>query len=280
MIDKFEKELKAADVEIINVAEDPLFKEAQGREILEDNMDVAPDALPSWADSGWGNATSTSEADPWAAPDVDWAPPVISSLLSLLGPTALPVTHTTGVVECSIRRIKSFTPPPASNTLPKSPISGAEPEEDPDAVDIELERRFAKVVLTPWPDWDRAHDEMPHLAKPRILETSRGSIAGVVRDDGRVEQNADTAALTTLAPDALKSHNPFNDDITVLVDPAALAAMSVGLGVGGTWVQIAHEQDLAGEELKKKKKKKKSKRAAVRYWYIDELMMILPSYHT
>jgi hypothetical protein len=54
------------------------------------------------------------------------------------------------------------------------------------------------------------------------------------------------------------------------------------MGLGGTWVQIARVQDFAEEGAKKKKKKKKgkSKKVADRYWYIDELLMILPSYYT
>ncbi|RDB19813.1 hypothetical protein Hypma_013006 [Hypsizygus marmoreus] len=297
-VEQFEEELKADNVEVIRVDDALLMKDAAKRQVIQDNMDPLADAVPGWTEStwgstpaddaipnwaelsSWGNAPATGESDPWAIPPIEWAPPDVHSLLPLLGPTGFPLTHTTGAVECSIRRIKSFTPPPASNTLPKSPISGDEPEEDPDAVDIELERRFAKLVLAPWPGWDKANDEMPHLAKPRILETSRGPIVGVVQPDGQVDQDA-MDLNTTAIPEGVTPHDPFKDDITVWVEPAILPALSPGLGLGGTWVQISRQQDFAGEGGKKKKKKKgKSKKVAPRYWYIDELMMILPSYHT
>jgi len=151
-------------------------------------------------------------------------------------------------------------------------------------VEIELERRFVKVVLAPWVGWDKADDEMPYMAQPRILETSRGPIQGVVGEDGRVEPlpvvPAGTEAAT--AAEGVKPHDPFNDDITLLVQPELLPMLSLGLGLGGTWVQMAREQDLAadGEKKKKKKKKSKSKKATTRYWYIDELILTLPSYHT
>ena len=293
-VDKFEAELKAADVQVIKV-DDVLMKDGESLQILQDNLDPATDAVPAsvWGDSSWGESASTLgdstwgnwgstdskvDSDPWAVPVVDWAPPEIHSLIPLMGPTALPITHTTGIVEWSVRRIKSVTAPPDPVTLPKSPISGDVPEEDPDAVDIELERRFAKVVLEPWIGWDK--EEVPHLAHPRILETSRGPVAGVVGEDGRVIVDARAAAV---GPEAggIKPHDPFKDDITLFVDPAALAVFSVGLGLGGTWVQMVRPQDLGLEGSKKKKKKKgKSKHAPQRYWYVDELLMILPSYYT
>jgi len=295
-VDKFEAELKAANVQVIKV-DDVLMKDGASLEILQDNLDPVTDAVPdsvwghsSWGESAstlgestwgagnWGTADSKVDADPWAVPVVDWAPPEVHSLIPLMGPTALPITHTTGIVEWSVRRIKSVTAPPDPVTFPKSPISGDVPEEDPDAVDIELERRFAKVVLEPWVGWDK--EEVPHLAHPRILETSRGLVAGVVGEDGRVEVDVGAAAV---GPEAgsIKPHDPFKDDITLFVDSAALAVFSVGLGLGGTWVQMVRPQDLglAGSK-KKKKKKSKSKQAPQRYWYVDELLMILPSYYT
>ncbi|KAG6919776.1 hypothetical protein DXG01_001615 [Tephrocybe rancida] len=271
-VDKFEEELKAANVEVIKVDDDVLMKEAEQLQVIKDNVNPDIDALPTWAQNeSWGSTADDDDSDPWAVPAVDWDPVVKSSLFPFLGPTALPITHTSGIVECSVRHVKSYTAPPAPGTLPKSAVTD---EEDADAVDIELERRFAKVVLTPWPDWDRVSDEMPHMARPRILETSLGPVRGTVRADGQVEP--ETAAKEASA-EGRQPHDPFSDDITLLVEPELLPLLSPGIGLGGTWVQIARNQDFGGE--KKKKKKSKSKKVSQRYWYIDELVLTLPSYH-
>ncbi|KAG6860059.1 hypothetical protein C0995_016382 [Termitomyces sp. Mi166 len=251
-VGKFEEELKAANVQVIKVDDSAIMNEAEQLQVIRDNVNPDIDAVPTWAKSeGWG--LNSDDADPWATSAVDWDPIVKSSLMPFLGPTALPITHTSGVVECSVRRIKSYSEPPASATLPKSPVTN---EEDADAVEIELGRRFAKVVLSPWAGWDQYSDEMPHMAKPRILETSVGPIHGVVTADGS------------------RPHDPFNDDITLLVEPVLLPLLSPGIGLGGTWVQMARMEKIGGE------KKKKSKKVTMRYWYIDELVLTLPSYHT
>ncbi|KAG5733548.1 hypothetical protein E4T56_gene17151, partial [Termitomyces sp. T112] len=267
-VDKFEDELKAANVEVIKVDDSALMTESEQLQIIRDNINPDIEAIPTWAKSeGWG--LNSDDPDPWAIPIVDWDPIVKPSLLPFLGPTALPITHTSGIVECSVRRVKSYSEPPAPATLPKSALTQ---EEDPDAVEIELERHFAKVVLSPWAGWDDYSDEMPHMAKPRILATSSGPIHGVVGADGQVEPTAGAAATPAENP---RSHDPLNDDITLLVEPALLPLLSPGIGLGGTWVQLARIQDLGSD-----KKKKKSQKITTKYWYIDELVLTLPSYHT
>ncbi|KAG6807660.1 hypothetical protein H0H93_001267 [Arthromyces matolae] len=197
-------------------------------------------------------------------------PIVKRSLLSLLGPTAFPLTHTTGIVERSVRLIKSYSEPPAHDKLPKSPVaSHAEPE----AVEIELEGRFAKVVLEPWIGWDDYSNIMPSMAKPRILETSVGPVHGVVGVNGEVEPLRTEPTTRRVQGEGLVPHDPFMDDITVLVDPALLPSLSVGMGIGGTWVQLARQVDFDGE-----KEKTHQFTTGSRYWYIDELALVLPSY--
>jgi hypothetical protein len=78
----------------------------------------------------------------------------------------------------------------------------------------------------------------------------------------------------------VKPHDPFKDDITIFVEPKALEALGVGLGIGATWVQIAREQDFAEGAQKKKKKKSKSKKIPQRYWYAEDVLIVLPSFHT
>jgi hypothetical protein len=268
-VEKFEEELKAQNVQVIKNAQDILINESK----IDTDQERDPNTS-MWA-TGWGEEDYNpsmfapgGDSNPWGSSTSNWDAPEVNSLISLLGPTALPLTHTPGVVEWAVRRIKSFTLPPPPNTLPKSPV---ETEEDPEAVELELERRFAKVVFGPWIGWDQAQDEMPHLAKPRILESSRGPVVG--------GENAEAAPAPAPA-DGPKPHDPLKDDITVLVKPAVLEYMSLGMGLGATWVQIAREQDFAEDAKKKKKKKSKSKKVADRYWYVDELLMIIPSYHT
>ncbi|KAG6875987.1 hypothetical protein C0992_001542 [Termitomyces sp. T32_za158] len=269
-VDKFEDELKAANVEVIKVDDSALMKEAEQLQIIRDNVNPDINTVPTWAKSeGWG--LNSDDVDSWETTALDWGPVVNFSLMPFLGPTAFPITHTSGVVECSVRRVKSYSGPPAPATLPKSALTT---EEDPDAVEIELERHFAKVVLSPWAGWDNYSDEMPHMARPRILETSAGPIHGVVGTAGQVEPIAGAAVTPEEGP---RPHDPFNDDITLLVQPALLPVLNPGMGLGGTWVQIARAQDFVTE---KRKKKKKSKKSITRYWYIDELVLTLPSYHT
>ncbi|KAF9463091.1 hypothetical protein BDZ94DRAFT_652744 [Collybia nuda] len=283
-IDKFEEELKAANVEVIKLDEDTIMKEAVLESILDnvDDIEVTASNDNSWG--GWGSsnddpssfATKLEEPDPWAEVIANWGPSKVQTLTAFLGPTALPLTHTAGVVEWSVRRVKSLAPPPHPNTVQKSPVSN---EEDADAVDIELERQLAKVVLEPWLGWDKAGDEMPHLSKPRILESSRGPIIST-NDDVAVDPNAQDTTPSAVSVDKMKPHDPTKDDITILVEPKVLEALSVGLGIGATWVQMAREQDFAEEAKKKKKKKSKSKKVPQRYWYVEEVILVLPSYHT
>ncbi|KAH9171574.1 hypothetical protein EDB89DRAFT_2070681 [Lactarius sanguifluus] len=121
--------------------------------------DIAADAEPNppLVGGGWGTATDGEELEGWGASSDGWEvveatigddddspKPVMSellpsviealptwdvkppTLLPLLGPTVLPLTHTTGVVEQSTRRIAA------------------------EAVEEDLACRFARVVLVPW----------------------------------------------------------------------------------------------------------------------------------
>ncbi|KAG6812932.1 hypothetical protein H0H92_015252 [Tricholoma furcatifolium] len=269
--DKFDEELKAAN--IIKIDPDVMMRDAEALEAIKDNLDPEVDVNPSWGGNSEGWGSSTDDVDnSWGAPVVDWEPAFRPSLFPFLGPTTFPLTHTTGIVECSVRKIKSYTAPPAAETLHRSPVTS---EESPDAVEIELESRFAKVVLSPWLDWDPTNGDMPHMAKPRILETSVGPVRSVAGANGPAEATSGDAAKSAAV--GLQPHDPFKDDITLLVEPALLPMLSPGMGVGGTWVQIARQQDFGGE---KKKKKKSKAKVTTRYWYIDELVLTLPSYHT
>jgi len=144
-------------------------------------------------------------------------------------------------------------------------------EPNADAVELELDRRFAKVVLAPMIDWDGG--ESPVYTKPTILVTSRGAV---------VDQDT-TAASSPLAPvqggGPPQPHNPASDEITLLIDNVAsqIEYLREGMAIGGTWVQLVRQ---GGEPVVVVAKKKKSKSIKSSYWYLDELAIVVPSFWT
>ncbi|KAJ7728971.1 hypothetical protein DFH07DRAFT_1066315 [Mycena maculata] len=246
----------------------------------------------AWGETAAYDPSAFTPADAWdASPDAatSWAPPVPPSLLPLLGPTSLPLTHAPGIVERSVRRIRSIAPPP---TIGIKPVEG----EAADAVERALEGCLHRVVLGPWADWDGAVE--PELASPRIMRSSVGALAGVGEGAPSSSEGAPStsASVSTPAPagGAPKPHDMRTDEITLLVTLDVAGLLCVGMGLGGTWVQLARVQDqereLAQESApaaandapppKKKRAltKAQKERRGLRYWYVDELMMTLPSY--
>ncbi|TFY79227.1 hypothetical protein EWM64_g4782 [Hericium alpestre] len=55
--------------------------------------------------------------------------------------------------------------------------------------------------------------------------------------------------------------------------PEVVDVLRVGMGVGAYWVEIVRQEGAAVSGKKGKKKERP------RYWYIDQVMHILPSYH-
>lgn len=229
-------------------------------------------------ESPWGELVPESIEPPEGGDDelASWlsaAPP--ETLLTLLGPTALPLTHTTGIVERSMRRIKEVLPP--NPNPPKSAPQGegiCEP--DYDAVEADFDRLFTKVIMSPMIDWDGG--DSPIYSRPAILETSQGL---VVDPAGPPPESAAGDSSTVVAPadGTPKPYDPLHDDITLLVlaTPEKVELLSKGMGLGGTWVQVVRQGEGAA---KKKKKKGKSKKVIPSYWYIDELPIIIPSFWT
>ena len=299
-VDEFEAELKAANVEVIHTdslsGDDDIMKQ-----IANDNvgMDVDVDVGNSagwgssdnaWGadDGGWGEAdggnvldipTTTGSADisGWgsnATQDLwadTWSAPKVCLLMKLLGPTALPLTHTTGIVEQSTRRIKSVIRPPA---VPAKSVAGEGEGEDPEGVEEELEKRFAKVVLEPW-----VGDNDSDIRKPIIRSTSKGQVyPGSKMEDGTVVEG-------DIPPPDAKVHNPLESDITLLVEPSSVDLMSVGMGILATWIQIVRQekkQSGSGSSSggKSKKKKKGKSKIPKGYWYMEELLVTFPSFYT
>ena len=205
-------------------------------------------------DSSWGQNVEVVEENPWASLTVDKP----ESLLSFLGPTALPLTHSTGIVERSMRRIVSITRPPPS-VAKSPPLADGILKSSPEAVELELDRHFAKIVLAPMIDWDGG--EAPVYTRPVILVTSRGAVVG----------SDAPAQPTTSVQGSPQPYNPMGDEITWLIENVSsqIDYLREGMAIGGTWVQLARQ----GDSVVQKKKKKKSS-----YWYLDELAIIVPSF--
>jgi hypothetical protein len=208
--------------------------------------------------SGWGQDVKvTNENSGWGP-----SSPIESSksLLSLLGPTVLPLTHFPGIVERSMRRIVSITRP--SSLVTKSPpLPEGVYEPNPDAVELELDRRFAKVVFAPMIDWDGGEAQL--YRKPAILATSQGSVVNHHHS-------------SSVSPTCPQPHDPESDEITVVIDDIAsqIDYLREGMAIGGTWVELVRQ----GDPVVSAKKKGKSKKAS--YWYLDEVALIVPSFWT
>jgi hypothetical protein len=221
-----------------------------------------------WDAGGWGGegaeANANEEVNSWAL-ETEASK---SSLTSFLGPTVLPLTHTTGVVEKSLRRITALIPVP-TNALPKALVAkDAAYFADAAGVESVLERTFPQVVLSPWLNWDGG--EWPGYADPDILERSKGP---VVQPPYLTKKEEESAPSPTPKP-----HDPGNDAITVLVQPEVFEKLVKGMSLAATWIQIVRlpVEAPAGPAPKKKGKKK----APANFWYLEELAGVFPSYWT
>lgn len=246
-------------------------------------------------DSGWGGWTSADgQPSSWdtstdkepadgtdtnvpLAPWTDFAPSwgrEMPSLMTFLGPTVFPLTHTTGIVEFSTRRVREVHPPTISSKATSGKRSAkrkrgnAEGQWMPSAssVEAELDAQFAKVVLAPW------GFEGGDISKPEIWATSRGAV---------IDPNLSTDSGT---PDATggegkqKPHNPLTDDIVLLVQPHLLDTLSLvpGFGLGAMWVQLVRSEDAEKEGAGGDRGSECPKT----YWYHEDLTGIFPSFYT
>ena len=201
-----------------------------------------------WGSSGfegaWGSTSkeySTFDDDP----ESGWNIGPLPTLTTLLGPTNLPLTHTTGIFEASMRKIVDLIPPSsvtrAESITADSPASGVEEE---------LDRRFGKIVLGPWIGWDCGKETI--LDKPTILSRSRGP----VKTESENSQGA------------VNAHDPYRDNITVLVEPIVLDTMIIGVGISANWAQIARADEDGnpvggGRDM----------------WYMEQVTQVIPSFY-
>lgn len=261
----------------------------------ENDWGQVPDTSNVEPGTSWGNAPPSA----WGAADddpflqdtaaADWeCGPATNLVNKFLGPTTLALTHTTGVVERSTRRIKSVVVPPAPSTSAQQPqkqrkkagkgVLEPAPPADPEGVERELDARLAKLTVSPWPVYG-VHGNAD-VQKPRVLPDSRG--AAVLDDCEGAE----------VAPGPGAPHNPFKDDIVVYVAPEVAEKMWVGMSIEGVWVQLARVDpsvpiELTDEEFKNLWGNKKRAEggpgvpvAPTKIWYLEEVRMVLPSFHT
>ncbi|KAF9651198.1 hypothetical protein BDM02DRAFT_3110907 [Thelephora ganbajun] len=197
----------------------------------------------SAVEGGWGSAGKEYNSFD-DNPESGWNVDPLPTLTTLLGPTNLPLTHTTGIFEASMRKIVGLIPPSvmrAEGSLPDSPASGVEEG---------LDRRFGKIVLGPWIGWDCGRETI--LDKPTILPRSRCP----VKTESKVDQEVEGA------------HDPYKDNITVLVEPAALKTMVIGVGISANWVQITRADEDGnpaggGRDM----------------WYMEQVTHVIPSFY-
>ena len=233
---------------------------------------------PSPIGGGWGTADGGGDEDGWGLPAFaptdgegaihQLAPPhwdsdapatwgaVAPTLLPLLGVSTFPLTHTTGIVEHSTRRIVRVDPARAPRRLARNVLPAEAVEED-------LACRFARLVLAPWERLDgRKYEQGPDVLPPRILSTSRGV---VVVEDGKEEGESVDGV-----------HHPWKNVIAVLVDPKLADILVAGMGLGATWVEIVRvEGSYAVSE-----KGKGVNKEVPKYWYMEELVQQLPSFYS
>jgi hypothetical protein len=254
-IGTFEEALKADHAEI--VSSDVVLDSLMAKEVLDDTFG-ADDCV---------NVSSPPADDPWVAAitagqntTVSWTDVKSDSLLTFLGPTQLPLTHTTGVVEFSTRRVKEIMLPETIDSVPDTPSA---------AVEQELGSRFARVVLEPWVRTPT--DELLDIVRPIVTSSSRGA---VIKDPF-----ADIIDVCD-AYSPSDAYNPCRDDLTILVNPASVDCFRAGLGLCGTWVQMARCEDVEGSVSPiDQGTPSVSKHPRDCFWYLEDVVSIFPSFY-
>ncbi|GJE87414.1 hypothetical protein PsYK624_034970 [Phanerochaete sordida] len=252
------------------------------RDAVNDNVDVNGEEPTQPFDMG------PQESNP--VDDAAWGPPKTRHLFEVLGPTALPYTHTTGIVEYSVRKIEEIIyPPPASaQKAKKKSMTPAE------AVEQELTRRLAVVVFTPWVKiGNHLGSDVP---PPQLLPDSRGKAVVPVLSRGEARIWAVVNSPLPPAPNDADSpyaaFDPRRDALRVLVHPetAARLAPHVGMGVLAPWVQIARKTQ-PGHDTRERPQVWQGRRTQdnrgapgqngepTPYWYMESVMLTLTSFH-
>ena len=269
LVEQFEAELKAANVEVLKV--DDIVPSASARPTssplpatpttattihetpnwaalaaADRNPNPSPTpssstkthsaSTPNWADAPDPTPEDAQDNNPFqaAAKLEQWAIPAVR-----IDPEIF--KYRCGVAERSVRRVKEMKPVPVAK--PNS-------TEGPSANDGELTTRYAKVVLAPWNkgEWDDG-GQGPAFRKASVIPPPPPS-----NDE--------------------EQHNTEEGDITLLVEAHVLGSLSVGMGLAGTWVQ------LVPLSKGKSRKGRGGGGKGERFWYVEELAMGVPSFWT
>jgi hypothetical protein len=247
-------------------------------------------------EGGWGTAAGVEDAEGWGATQISWGdtstpasteggegathelnPPIWDAstvevqatwdlepptLLPLMGPSALPLTHTTGIVEQSTRRIVRIEPPCQPRVLAQNAPAA-------EAVEEYLSCRFARLILAPWERLDkRTYETGTDVLPPCILSTSRGPV--VIEEEGGEGGDGNSV---------LGAHRPWKDEVAVLVDPTLTEVLLVGMGIGAIWVEIVRDKEAEESSAGTSKKGKGKKKEVRKYWYMEQLVHQLPSFY-
>ncbi|KAG1799335.1 uncharacterized protein HD556DRAFT_1347141 [Suillus plorans] len=251
----FEEALKADHTEI--VSSDVVLDSLMAKEVLDDTFGPGDgmNISPPPANDPWAAAITTGQNT-----TVSWTDVKVDSLLTFLGPTQLPLTHTAGVVEFSTRKVKEIMLPEAINSVPDTPST---------AIEQELGSRFARVVLEPW--IRTPTDELLDITRPIITSSSRGA---VIKDP--FADNIDVSD----AHSPSDAFNPCRDNLTILIDPASVDCFHVGLGLCGTWVQMARCEDVESSTSPiDQGTPYVSKHPRDCFWYLEDVVSIFPSFY-
>ncbi|KIK69031.1 hypothetical protein GYMLUDRAFT_633143 [Collybiopsis luxurians FD-317 M1] len=224
--------------------------------------------------SGWGNGQTslsgwgTAAVDPVAqTEDRGWwdisLPPPASSHIPACITNSLPNTYVRGVVEHSVRRIKTIMP--IDQNLPK--VKSENDLLNPTELERELLRSYWTVILEPWPTTISGTPITSNI--PCILSSCKGSVDSQVIDKISVEEGS----LIDRHVGNVKPHNCLMDEITIFLEDESKQCLKVGMGLGGTWVQLLRASDCVKGVWKTETD------LEMRYWYAEDILRIWPSYY-
>ena len=233
----------------------------------------------------WANPAGPKKRSP-AEAAAAWAPSTEQPLMELLGMTLFPFKYDAGVVEKSMRRVKAMFKPGEVDKEHNRKWKG---------VDEELVRRLARVVLSPWSDWEEE--------RARKEEEEEEGVAMGVPFDYRVPEVQVPSGSDS---DAKRyAHDALQDDITLLLEPRVAELVCVGVGIAGTWVQLVPVREEFGFSAGSGGGRGRGRgrgggggrdgrggsssnlnsgvggaQKETRFWYVEEIYMAIPSFWT
>lgn len=237
-------------------AEDPPSEDVVMKESAQDwnsNLEAGWGVVSE----GWGD---TIADDTWAEEEA-WKIPS-SSLMTLLGPTTIPLTHEVGYVEESTRYVSKVIMPPEKKDKDVSCCS------DPFTV-------FAQVILKPYKEF--APDHWGTIQRPQLVNDPLEQLEGA--SVGAGELSGPTSRFSR--------HDPEKDGITILVDPNLAPSFLRGMGVGGTFVQLVPEKPTRTTSKRGRGRGRGGASSAANsretdgtFWYPEKLTQVITSFWT